>query len=384
MKSILIISFSSIQHDARVSRQIEFLKSSNKLTVAAFDFTPNSEINYIQISRPNLSIQNKLILAFFLFFRFHNIAYKMLYGHPSLKKKIGQESFDLIIANDIESLPLAFQLGLTERVILDAHEYAPRQFEDKLSWRIFFQPLNISICKKFIGKVSAMTTIGKGIAEEYKKNFECDPVVINNATWHNEINPAFNTSNKIRLIHHGVATVSRHLENMIEMMRFLDDRFTLDLMLVIPEMASSKTRNYISYLRNLAHRDSRINFLPAVKSDEVIPVINQYDVGIIIVPSVNFNYANGLPNKLFEFIQAKLAICVGPIPEIAEIVKSYDIGIANDNFDPKEVASKLSKITNDHLIRFKTNCVKASAELSAEKNSILFNELVKKTFANKN
>jgi hypothetical protein len=36
MKSILVISFSSIQHDARVSREIDFLKLSYRITIAAF------------------------------------------------------------------------------------------------------------------------------------------------------------------------------------------------------------------------------------------------------------------------------------------------------------------------------------------------------------
>jgi len=384
MKSILIISFSSLRHDSRVQRQIDFLKSSYSLTVTAFEKSSKVDYNFISIERPILGIIKKMILSLFLILRFHEVAYKILYGTSRLKKKLINSDFDLVIANDIECLPIAFELSKNGKVILDAHEYSPRQFEDKFVWRLFFQSFNIHICKKYIHQTCAMTTIGKGIAMEYRKYFKCDPVVINNATWHHDTKPSLTSSNKIRLIHHGGATVSRHLENMIEMMSFLDERFTLDLMLVVPEMSSTKTKNYISYLRNIANNDKRINFLPAVKSEEVIPFINQYDIGIIIVPSVNFNYANGLPNKLFEFIQAKLAICVGPIPEIAEIVNSYDLGIANDSFDPKAIAQKLSKVTADQLISFKTNSVKASVKLSAEKNSLLFNQLVKKTLETDN
>jgi glycosyltransferase involved in cell wall biosynthesis len=150
-------------------------------------------------------------------------------------------------------------------------------------------------------------------------------------------------------------------------------------MLIIPEMASAKTRNYITYLKELAKDDSRIHFKPAVKSNEVVNFINQYDVGIILVPPINFNYANGLPNKLFEFIQARLAIAIGPIPEIAEVINEYNIGIVSEDFTPKKLAQELSKLTNERLHLFKSNTALAASQLSAEKNQEVFLELVEKT-----
>ena len=49
--------------------------------------------------------------------------------------------FDVILANDAEVLPLAARLAREQgaRLVFDAHEYAPRELEDNLKWRIFFQ-----------------------------------------------------------------------------------------------------------------------------------------------------------------------------------------------------------------------------------------------------
>ncbi len=376
MKTILILSFSSIQHDARVTRQIEFLSKTYKLTIAAFNNQEDSPLEFIKLEKTKLDLFTKIITAFFLLLRIHRISYPLLFGQKAFKKKLGNRKFDLVIANDVDSLPLAFQLDAGEKVLLDAHEYSPRQFEDKLMWRILFQPLMYHICKKYIPLTVRMTTIGRGIANEYKKQFKCNPYVLNNATWYNPITPSEIIDNKIRLIHHGGATVSRQLEIMIEMMSLLDARFTLDLMLIVPDTASSKTKGYIDYLKGLAKGDDRINFLPAVKSKEVIPNINRYDMGVILVPPINFNYANGLPNKLFEFIQAKLAVAIGPIPEIAEVVNQFDLGYVSEEFTAQSLASKLNGITKGDLIRFKQNACKAAIELSAEKNSKLLNELV--------
>ncbi len=376
MKSILILSFSSIQHDARVTRQIEFLRKEYSLTIGAFSNPQDSTLEFIELDKPKLDLFRKIITAFFLLFRIHKISYPLLFGQKTLKKKLNSRKFDLVIANDVDILPLAFQISVSDKVFLDAHEYSPRQFEDKLMWRILFQPLMYHICKKFIPKTVGMTTIGRGIANEYKKQFKCNPVVINNATWYNPIAPTEITSDKIRLIHHGGATVSRQLEIMIEMMSLLDNRFTLDLMLIVPDTASAKTKGYIDYLKELAKGDNRINFVPAVKSKDVIPFINRYDMGVILVPPINFNYANGLPNKLFEFIQAKLAVAIGPIPEIAEVVNQFDLGYVSEEFTAQSLASKLKNISKEDLIRFKQNACQAAIELSADKNSKLLNELV--------
>jgi hypothetical protein len=376
MKSILIISFSSIQHDSRVTRQIEFLKAKHTLTVAAYDNHKDSELEFFKLDKPRLGMIKKIITAFVLFFRMHEISYKLLHSQREFKNYLGERKFDLIIANDVESLPLAFQLNAGEKILLDAHEYTPRQFEDKFIWRILFQPLMYHICKKHISQTVAMTTIGKGIANEYKKQFKCNPIVLNNASWYNPIRASDVLPNKVRLIHHGGATVSRQLEIMIEMMSLLDDRFTLDLMLIVPETASSKTKGYIGYLKNLSKGDPRISFQPAVKGKDVVSFINKYDMGIILVPPINFNYANGLPNKLFEFIQAKLAVSIGPIPEIAEVVNQYDLGYVSEEFTARSLAAKLMKMSNADLIRFKENAVEAATELSADKNASLLNEIV--------
>ncbi len=382
MRSILVLSFSKLQHDARVSRQIDFLKNTYRVTAVAFDGVEDPEVNLIKIERPSLPFFRKAILSFFLIVRMHRVAYKLLHGHAPLKKRLAEEEFDLIIANDIESLPLAFEIGPRTRILFDAHEYAPRHFEDKLSWRIFFQPFNIYLCRKYIPLVAAMTTVGAGLAREYQKHFSADPVIITNATWYTEIDPSPVEGKQVRMIHHGGATISRKLEIMIELMRHLEERFTLDLMLIVPEFASPKTKNYIRFLRTLADGDPRIRFLPPVKSNEIVSLINRYDLGLFLLPPINFNYANTLPNKLFDFIQARLGVAIGPTPEMASIVETYHNGIVSKDFAAESLAIELNKLTMDDIKRMKANSAIAAHALTAETNKKLLLELVQKIMPN--
>ena len=181
MKNILILSFTQLQNDARISRQIDFLKQNYQLTVVALDGTLGPEVNFIRIEKPKLTFRRKVVLSVFLLLRMHSIAYRLMYGNFKIKTLLGDRKFDLIIANDVECLPLGFNIDPEGNVLFDAHEYAPRHFEDKLSWRIFFQPFNIHICKKYIPRVKAMMTISVGLAKEYAKHFSVNPVLITNA-----------------------------------------------------------------------------------------------------------------------------------------------------------------------------------------------------------
>jgi Glycosyltransferase Family 4 len=377
MRKILILAFTNLKHDARVSRQIDFIKKNYAVTVVCFEAADDPDYEIIRIAKTNLTLFRKAISSFFLITRLYNVAYRLLHNYSHLKKQLAHRGFDLVIANDIESLPLAFQLAPQAKVLFDAHEFAPRHFEDKLIWRIFFQGFNKYLCRKYIPKTHGMTTVGEGLANEYAKYYGVKPTLVTNATRYFDLSPSPVESNKIRMIHHGGANYSRKLELMIEMMDFLDERFTLDMMLITPEMGNAKTRNYIHMLQESIRDKPRIKILPPRRSHEIVPFINHYDVGVFLLPPVNFNYENTLPNKLFDFIQARLAIAIGPTPEMANLVKQYDIGVVSDEFTSQSLANQLKSLTKERIERFKSNTDQAAKHHNAEANEVIMTNLMK-------
>ncbi|MBS1507362.1 MAG: capsular biosynthesis protein [Bacteroidetes bacterium] len=374
MARILIISLSNLKHDARVARQVGFL-SHHQLTVAAFDAELDDSIKFIKIRPNRLSFLKKNFLGVLLIMRFYSLANKIQHTYPELIET--KNDFDLIISNDIETLPLINKIKGHAKFLFDAHEYFPRQFEDKFMWRLLFQPLNRFICVNYLPKVDAMLTIGEGIAQEYEKRFKAKPFVINNAASYQTFSPSNSSDGLINLIHHGIAIPSRRLELMIEMFEYLDDRFRLNLMLISPQTANKKTRSYLPWLKEKASKyGKKIEFIDPVKSGEIIKSINKFDIGIVLVPPVNFNYQNGLGNKFFDFIQARLSICIGPIPEMAALVKKYDLGIVSEDFTPKALAMELNNLTKEKIKTFKSNSEIAAKEVNAEKNKVLLNKII--------
>lgn len=377
MKKVLVLVFSNLKHDARVLRQVNWLRKNNDLTVVCFDAEDLPGVTIIRIKQTGLSLPRKGLLAITLALKAYKSAYRIFHNYGFLRKAL-ENNFDLIVANDIDTLPLAFELQGQAKIIFDAHEYAPRHFENNRVWRTFFQPFYTHLCKRYIPKVSAMLTVGEGLAHEYEKNFGVRPVIITNATRYANVQPSPVAPDKIRLVHHGIANPSRRLELMVEMMEHLDNRFTLDMILMTSDYASATTREYIRTFIEKAETNPRIKILPAVNSDLVVSTINRYDMGVFLIPPVNFNYANTLPNKLFDFIQARLGIAIGPTPEMASIVNTYGNGVVSENFDPVELAQKLNPLRPEDVMRFKSQSSLAALHLNAEKNEILFDEVVSK------
>jgi hypothetical protein len=224
-----------------------------------------------------------------------------------------------------------------------------------------------------------MSTINSSLALAYEREFSVKSAVITNATNFVNMQPKLREAYPIRLVHHGIFTISRQPHLMIDLMSLLDDRFTLDLIYLLPDTASGKTKDYFESFKSKALANGSIKVLPPLRGDQIVPTINQnYDMGIILVPPVNFNYENGLPNKLFDYIQARLGMAVGPLQEIARITTDYDIGVVSDDFTPQGMADALRSITLEDLSRFKLNANNAAAKLSAESNkNILLDELNK-------
>lgn len=375
MKSVLVLVFSNLKYDARVMRQVNWLRQRYRVTVVCFDADEMPDVSVVRIRQTQLHPLRKALLAILLLFRSFVRAYHVFHNYGHLKSKLVQ-NFDLVVANDIDALPLAFQLRGSAPVIFDAHEYAPRHFENNKVWQFFFQPFYTQLCKEFIPKTTAMLTVGEGLANAYHESFGVKPVIITNAGPYAEIGPIHPAPDRIRLVHHGIINSSRRLELMVEMMANLDTRFSLDMILMTSDYASARSKRYIESFKQYAGRDPRITILPAVRPAEIVNTINKYDIGVFLIPPVNFNYANTLPNKFFDFIQARLAIAVGPTPEMAAIVNKFNNGIVAEDFNPESLAAKLNELTAESLLSLKLNSSKAARVMNAEMNAEIFNNLL--------
>ena len=365
MKSVLIISFSVIHSDPRVMRQVRLLENVHRVTVAGYGRAPDANIEFIALNKPPTGLLQKGIWAGKLLLRAFESYYWRLPQVRHAQHRLAQRSFDLIIANDISALPLALELAGNCPVLMDAHEYSPREFDDKLLWRLLFGPYHHDLCRRYLPRAAAMTTVCQGIADEYEREYGVQCKVIHNAPLDQKLSPSAVDADCIRLIHHGSAIRSRHLGVMIEMMKHLDARFTLDFMLVETDAA------YMAELRAAAQADSRIRFIEPVAMQDICQRLNKFDVGVYLLPPINFNHERALPNKFFEFIQARLAVAIGPSPEMATLLRQYQCGVVAESFDPQALAAVVQQLDATTVARFKEASDVAAGDLNYERGGQL-------------
>lgn len=369
MKRALVISFSPIATDPRVMRQLRALQGRFDLTVAGFGPAPAGAFAFHDIAAAPASLPAKLLKAASLSTGLYEWYYwRMSYVRNTVAALRGQ-SFDLVVANDVSALPVALKVAGGAPVLLDAHEYSPREFEDLWRWRFFFSGFYTYLCRRYLPRAAAMTTVCQGIADEYRQ-FGVEPTVVLNCPAQQGLPVRPVDPRSIRLVHHGVAIPSRRIELMLEMMRHLDDRYTLDLMLMNSDSA------YGRELQRKAAGDPRIRFREPVPMERIPATINDYDIGVFLLPPVNFNYHMALPNKFFEFVQARLAVAIGPSPEMARLVRQYGFGVVSDSFDARELAARIAALTPQDIERLKHRSDSASAELNAGRAGEIFTAAV--------
>jgi hypothetical protein len=161
------------------------------------------------------------------------------------------------------------------------------------------------------------------------------------------------------MVHHGAANRNRRLGDMIDIVRRLDARFTLDLYL-------TGSQSTIEDLKKQARDCPRVRFLPPVPYDTILPMLTQYDVGLFFNIPTTFNLRSALPNKLFEFIQARLMVAIGPSPDMRYYVDKYGCGIVSGEATVAAMAAALNGLTADRIDQAKARSHLAAKDLCFE------------------
>ena len=353
---LLILSFSDISSDARVLKQVRRFADDYDVTTCGYGTAPDPRVSHIEI--PAELVYWRYPRALLLTRRFA-AAYRANPVISHLQATLPTGTFDIILADDIDTVPLALSLTPRRGVHADLHEFAPRMKEDVTRWRLFIAPFMRWLCRTYLPQVASITTVGEGIAREYEKDFGVRAQVVTNASPYAACSPS-PTGTPLRLVHAGAARSDRFLELMIEAVGLVKQDVTLDFYL------TGQDQTYLASLRERAAETGRVSIHPAVAYDELIVTLNDYDVGIYVLPPTNFNNAWALPNKFFDFIQARLALAFGPSPEMAAVIRHYGLGVISTDFTAASLAAAIDSIDAEAVNGYKAASDRAARELSAE------------------
>jgi len=281
--------------------------------------------------------------------------------------QIRNKSYDWIVVEDLKLLPFACRVKGESNILFDAREYYTKQFENHPLWKILEMPYRIYLCQNYLTKCEHILTVSEGLRSQYHREYRINPIVVRSTPVFESIKVK-KTALPIRLVHHGNANENRNLSKMVDVFLKLKDHFTIDFYL-------TGNQTEIQKLKCLAAKYPRIKILKPVPSELLIKTLNSYDIGFYYLLPNGFNLKHCLPNKFFDFIQARLPVAIGPSPEMKSLIRKYDCGFVAKEFSTETMSNILNNLSISEIDISKKNSERAAKNLCWEKESLKLNPI---------
>jgi glycosyltransferase involved in cell wall biosynthesis len=273
---------------------------------------------------------------------------------------------DVLIANDLDSLPANFLVSRLRRIpiVYDSHEFfteVPELIERNRTRSVWMK-----IEKACIKGLSDYLTVSKPIAQAYFKRYGVEMVVIRNLPVSykiDEINVSpenvIDKNGHKLILYQGSVNVDRGLEEMMSAMEFLSD-----FKLVI--CGDGDILQNLNELRAEMEWKDRILLKGSIALEKLPEFTIQADVGISIEKLNGLSYTYALPNKVFDYLQAGLPVLVSSMPEVMELNDQFEFAQVIEIVSPKEIAVGINEL-------FKSDERYAAVKKNAEKAAIALN-----------
>jgi glycosyltransferase involved in cell wall biosynthesis len=289
---------------------------------------------------------------------------------------------NLIIINELEYLPwkrLSPGEPLEIPIYLDIHEDHTSNvgrglletfaFRDYGSWEL-------EKCRDFVrtnARNIQISTVEETIASSYERELAHKIRIVYNAPDPNRLMPQPVEAKKVKLVHHGMGTKGKGIEETIKAMRYLDQRFSLTLILFASPIYKLKLRVIALFLGVL----NRVEVRRGVPLDLLPDELNNFDVAVMLFSNLTSGLFNALPNKFFESLHSKLAIVCGPNPAMRKLVESHDCGLTIKTWKAKELARALNSLSSDQIMRYKQAALLAASVLSSVQSKRTFMHILR-------
>lgn len=286
-----------------------------------------------------------------------------------LEDSLIKENADIYVANDLNTLAVVYNVAksMNKKVIYDSHELCVDHYSTSIIGKLLWKMEE----KKYIKKVDVVITTNEYRAKILKERYKLSklPFIIRNIPSLNKKvkRISLNKKRKIKILYTGIYTGLRGLEELVESMEYVSDKFQLHL------MGYGELKKILIEIIKEKQLQNIVFFHDPVPQNEVVNETSKYDLGIVTYLPTNLNNYYCSPNKLYEYIQAGLGIISIDLPEPSAVISKYNNGILFSSYDPKEIANVINKIKIEDVLKFKKNSIAVKEDLCWEnEEQILF------------
>lgn len=294
---------------------------------------------------------------------YFDLLFAWMYGLGRYRKSLRAMSYDVVVVEDLNLLPFVFSIkGKNTKVIFDAREYYPKERDESALFRKYIAPYRVLFCSYFLKKLDGFYTVSEGLAIMYEQDFGVRPEVIRSTPFFQEEPPRRSVILPLKMVHHGGASPNRQLENMIDIVRALKGKYTLDFYL-------TGDNNYRKYLESYAAGCEYVHFKEPVKFKDIHRMLTEYDIGFCYMSTDVTNTMYSLPNKFFEYVQARLVLAINPAPDMERIARKFDMAIISKDFTNESMIEALNKFEISTYEELREGVKKAAFELCWEEEA---------------
>ncbi len=289
-----------------------------------------------------------------------------IWTHLLLLMKMLQAKPDVIHAHDVNTLPTAYLASIFARapLVYDAHEVSTGR-EGYHSFRKIVYYTEKFLMPKAKATITTTTTRAKFFARAYHIQ---RPIVLQNR-------PRLTSpqkTNKIRdelnlhenwpiVLYQGGLQQGRGLERLLDAASKVPNTYFVYI-------GGGRLETLLKDKAKALHLENKVYFIPTV-SLAILPLYTaSADMGVQVLENTCFNHYSTDSNKLFEYIIAGLPIIATHFPEIAKVIRQYDLGMLIPPGNTDALITALRTLSADPTVRkhYHHNAASASKNLNWE------------------
>jgi glycogen(starch) synthase len=246
----------------------------------------------------------------------------------------------VVHANDLDTLPAGYALArrANARLVYDAHELYS-EFDSPAP--LVARRLTVLLEGALARRADAVVTVSEGMASELSTRLRLTrpPLVVLNAPNRSRGAARPPTTGVLRVVYQGGLGPGRELDDLLVAAGATGVELTIRIRMADPARLRAEIDR-----RGLADRVRVADPLPP---SEALAALNEFDVGLIFDRPRTRNSDLSVPNKLFEYLMAGLAVVAPHLETLGPFITEERIGRTYDPYRPEELQRMLEELARD-------------------------------------
>jgi glycosyltransferase involved in cell wall biosynthesis len=244
-------------------------------------------------------------------------------------------------SNDLDTLVPCYLIKKLKKqqLVFDAHELFTEVPE--LENKALKKKIWLWIEKTFLPKADIRLTVNRSLADQFQLRYHLNFNVVRNVQKKTALvrflskeEMGIPADNLLCIVQGSGLNKGRGLIETIDAIGLIDD-------VVLWVIGSGNALEEAKARCQTLNLNQRVRFIPRLPYQEMMAYTQIADVGIAFDTHPCLNFQLALPNKIFDYFHAGIALLCGPQPEIKCLVEKYDCGRVMPQVTPRIIAKNL-------------------------------------------